>query len=166
MLAAPSRQANSVSISPWTKTTRRGVASGKASASAAGPGVTTRPSTRTDIGSWRSLPSALERVAHQAVDGASTALPRARGGQLALGRGQPAAEQRPGARPEERGAAPQQRVDAVGDRVVDQLRGAAGPVPLKTRWAIARWIAPMPPTAPASSRKARSLSAPPRPDAS
>ncbi len=54
----PSRQANSVSIRPWRKTTRRGLASGNAAASAGCSRSTGRPSTRTHMGPQSSLPSA------------------------------------------------------------------------------------------------------------
>jgi len=45
----PIRRPTSLPIRPWTKTTIRGVASGKAAASASRSGATGSPSTRTEI---------------------------------------------------------------------------------------------------------------------
>ena len=164
--AAPIRQANSVSISPWRKTTSRGVAwegGGERSLSSA----TARPSTRTAIGSLQLAALALELVADQPVDGAEHRATARRGGHSRARPRQPRPSAASAPRPTSAGRLAgrrRRRRRSRRERAAPAARRAGA---LKARVGDRPVDAPMPPIAPpklADAELARVLA--PRPDAS
>ena len=158
--AARSRHACSVPISPWTNTTSRGVASGKASASASrssgdGPAADAdghRLLERAVLALQRSPTSPLSDAEHRG------AARRRRERRARRARRRRASARRRGRRRWPRRAARRRRRRAIAS-CASRTGRAAGPTAPNARSATARCILPMPPARRPSSSKARRTSA-------